>query len=129
MIVEENGLGLKLPAPAVAPEEVARLVAVLREAGGWITAREIAARLGDGADERSVRAAASAATPAVVSFPGSRGYRLFTACTVGEISHAIEAMEAQGKEMFKRANILRRAYHARYREPAAAEVSAELALR
>ena len=63
-------LGLKLPGPAVTPEQIEDLVAVLREGGAWMTAAEIAAKI-EGVTERSIRKVASAAAPAVVSYPGS----------------------------------------------------------
>ncbi len=108
-------LALKLPEPAVSPAEVEQLVAVLREAGDWRTARELAAALGEGANERSVRLVASVACPAVVSFPGSRGYKLWQLCSIEEIDHAIEAFESQGRDMLKRAVLYRQAYHKRFR--------------
>lgn len=106
-------LPLTLPAPEVSPEEVARLVGILSGAEGWMTAKEIAARLG--VSDRHVRLVASAACPAVVSFPGSRGYKLWQLCEVGEILHCIEAFESQGKDMIKRAVMYRQAYHRRFR--------------
>jgi len=111
---EPLDLGLKLPAPAVTPEQVAQLVDVLRAGGGWMTATEIAARI-EGVTERSIRKVASAAAPAVVSYPGSPGYKLWASCTVDEINHAIEAFESQARDMIKRANLFRRAYHRRFR--------------
>lgn len=119
-------LGLKLPAPEVSPEQVERLVAVLRKglhwlteeerlkAGQWMTAAQIASQLTDVSD-RTVRKIASAAAPAVVSFPGSPGYKLWAACSLEEINHAIEAFEAQATDMIKRANLYRQAYHRRFR--------------
>ena len=108
-------LALTLPAPEVSPEEVSRLVAVLQAAQGWMTAKEIAARLGEGVSDRHVRLVASAACPAVVSFPGSKGYKLWQLCEVGEILHCIDAFESQGRDMIKRAVLYRQAYHRRFR--------------
>lgn len=107
-------LGLKLPAPEVPQEQVEQLVAVLREGGGWMTAEEIAGKI-EGTTERRIRKIASAAAPAVVSFPGSPGYKLWAACSVDEINHAIESFEAQATDMIKRANLYRQAYHRRFR--------------
>lgn len=107
-------LGLQLPGPAVPSAEVERLVAVLREGGGWMTAEEIAAKM-EKTTERRIRKVASAAAPAIVSFPGSPGYKLWANCTVEEINHAIEAFESQARDMIKRANLFRRAYHRRFR--------------
>lgn len=111
-------LGFDLPAQTtggrvVSPEDVARLVKILTEAEGWLTAREIAARIGPPANERGIRAAANAACPQVISYPGSPGYRLMSACTIEEINHCIAAIQSQGTEMLKRANLITRAYHKR----------------
>ncbi len=119
-------LGLKLPAPEVSTEQVEQLVNVLlrglhwlpekerTQANGWMTAAQIASQM-EGISDRKVRMIASAAAAAVVSFPGSPGYKLWGACTVDEINHAIEAFEAQARDMIKRANLYRRAYHRRFR--------------
>lgn len=123
MNAETAELGLKLPAPAVTPEQVEQLVAVLRKGAGWMTAEAIALALPrKGTEEkprlvpeREVRKIASAAAPAVVSFPGSPGYKLWAFCTVDEISHAINSFEAQASDMIKRANLYRQAYHRRFR--------------
>lgn len=112
---ETAELPLHLPSPEVSAEEVAQLVAVLTEAAGWLTAKEIAAQMGEGVSDRTVRAIASAACPAVVSFPGSRGYKLWQLCEIGEINHCIEAFESQGSDMIKRAVLYRQAYHRRFR--------------
>lgn len=123
MIERTLELGLKLPAPEVSPEQVKQLVDVLaiglpdtadRKRNGWMTAEEIAAKM-EGAPERKVRKIASAAAPQVVSFPGSPGYKLWGACSVEEINHAIAAFEAQATDMIKRANLYRAAYHRRFR--------------
>lgn len=122
-------LDLKLPAPEVSLEQIEQLVAVLHrglhwlpqeerlKAADWMTAEQIATQM-DGASERKVRKIASAAGAAVVSYPGSPGYKLWGACSVEEINHAIEAFEAQATDMIKRAHLYRLAYHARFRGPA-----------
>lgn len=112
---------VKKPAPAVSTDEVARVIEVLRRGKEWMTAKEIALALGvqpTPSQERRIRAAASVAMPAIVSYPGSPGYRLWSACSVAEIQHAIAAFETQGKEMIKRGVLYRRAYHAGHRGPA-----------
>ena len=107
-------LPIALPKPEFSVEEIAALVAVLREAGGWLTAKVIAARMPEGTTDRAVRALASAACPQVVSFPGSPGYQLWQFCTVKEIQHCIRAFESQGKDMMKRALLYERAYHSQF---------------
>lgn len=112
----ELGFAIEPPSTGgrvVSAEEVERLVNILTDSGGWLTAREIAARIGPPANERTIRAAANAACPAVISYPGSPGYRLMSTCTVEEINHSIAAFQSQGTEMLKRANLIARAYHRR----------------
>jgi hypothetical protein len=103
------------PAPVASPDEVEQMLAVLRAAGDWMPAKAIAAQMGGGTGDRDVRAIASAACPAVVSFPGSKGYKLWELCTVEEIAHCIDAFESQGRDMIKRAVLYRQAYHRRFR--------------
>lgn len=106
-------LPLREPAPAVTPEQVELLVAALRACDGQATAAVLGVMMS--VKDRKVREIASAAAPAVVSFPGSPGYKLWAHCSVDEINHAIEAFESQGKDMLKRANLYRQAYHKRFR--------------
>ena len=118
MSMTTTELGLRIPGPDVAPEDVARLVAILSKADpakskGWLTARDIVALIGPEVDERSIRATANAACPAVISYPGSPGYKLIARCTVAEIQHAIAAFQSQGMEMLKRAQLISRGYHSR----------------
>lgn len=132
----ELDLPLQMPAPAVSADAVELLVKILagaeawlkaqeiEDAEGWMTANQIAGQMGDDVTERAVRKVASAAAPAVVSFPGSRGYKLWQLCSVEEINHCIESFESQGKDMFKRAILYRRAYHARFRGAPPAERAA-----
>ena len=108
-------LSVRTPAPDVSVEEVALLVRVLGELKGWATAGDLAAHLGSGYNDRKVRAIAAAAMPQIVSFPGSPGYRLFQYCTVEELDRCINAFEAQGRDMLKRAVLYRQAYHKFYR--------------
>jgi hypothetical protein len=120
MQLAADELALTLPTPEVSLDEIEQLVGVLRqapdaEADGWLTAVEIAAKMGKGVTDRKVRKIASAACPAVVSFPGSKGYKLWQRCTVAEVTHCIEAFESQGKDMMKRAVLYRRAYHRTFR--------------
>lgn len=125
-VAETLDLGLKLPAPDATPEQVEQLMIALRAglhwppeeecnaAAGWMTATQLAAQI-SGWTDRKVRKVAAVAAPAVVSYPGSPGYKLWAACTVEEINHAIEAMEAQAGDMIKRAQVYRLAYHRRFR--------------
>lgn len=86
---------------------------VLSEKNEWLTAEELAALLKF--NDRKVRKVAAAAMPQVVSYPGSPGYRLFSACTLEEINHCIEAFQSQGRDMFKRSSLYLQAYHRRFR--------------
>lgn len=101
------------PAPVATVEDVDQVINVLRQATGWMTAREISEALGDTINDRKVRKVASAAAPQIVSYPGSPGYRLFSRCTVEEINHCINATESQGNDMIKRSVLYRTAYHQR----------------
>ncbi len=116
-------LALKLPSPEVSPDAVALLIRALQaHPEKWLTAEQLALACGvfDVIEDqnivtekhlRRIRRIASAAVPQVLSWPGSPGYRLSTANTVPEIKHAIEALESQGKDMIRRANVYRMAYH------------------
>jgi biotin operon repressor len=112
-------LRVKAP-PAPRTEQVEKLVAVLSEEKDWLSAKEIAMKLSLGslseaAIERHVRKVAAASAPRVLSYPGSPGYKLWELCSIEEINHCIEAFECQGRDMFKRANVYRMAYHRRFR--------------
>lgn len=128
----ELELFLNLPEPEISPEQVQQLVAILVKAdehrsalppptgkrkppAGWLTATEIAAIFGGETTDREVRAIANAACPAVVSFPGSPGYKLWQLCTIEEINHCIESIESQAKDMMRRSVMYRQAYHRRFR--------------
>lgn len=112
MTETQTELGLATPAPKVTQEQVKRVVAVLAQAGRWMTRREICAALGEGESaERWVRLVAAACAPRIVSFPGSKGYALWQHCTVDEILHTIEAFDSQGRDMIRRGNIYRQALH------------------
>jgi len=100
--------------PALSVADVEALVARLQGAG-WVSAADLAGRLGDGWSDRKVRAAARAAAPGVVSFPGSRGYKLWAACTPEEILHAIDAFESQARDMQQRAHLYQSAWHKGFR--------------
>lgn len=102
------------PERQVNPEDVEALVRVL-QGKGWMLAEQIAAALGGTWTDRKVRSVCAASVPGVLSFPGSKGYKLWAECTVEEIDHAINAIEKQAAEMTQRAFHYRRAYHARFR--------------
>jgi hypothetical protein len=132
---DTDQLALRLPeasGPEVSAAEIAQLIDVLRNGwqrarpgeteaerarreSGWLTAVEIAALIGGEIDDRRVRKIASAARPAVVSFPGSKGYKAWELCTIDEAGHCIETFESQGSEMIKSAVLYRQAYHRRFR--------------
>ncbi len=108
-------LSVRTGAPAISPEDVAKLVCSLHELAGWATAADLAEYLGEGYNDRKVRAIAAAAMPQIVSYPGSPGYRLFQHCTIEELDRCIDAFESQGRDMLKRAVLYRQAYHRRFR--------------
>ncbi len=113
-------LGIAPPAPKISPEDVARVVGILRAHGGWMSAREIATEIGKLGGptrdwDRRVRAIASAARPQIVSFAGAPGYRLIEFCTMDEIDHCLSAWHAVGVDAFKTEVCYLRAYHSRFR--------------
>jgi hypothetical protein len=116
-------------APVVRATHVKALVHELRKAGDWCTRKQLAALIGDGkpAWERKVRAIASVSAPQVVSFPGSPGYKLLSACTEEEIEHCIHALRAQATDMGRRANLYQHALNQR-RTGRTVEVQESLAL-
>jgi hypothetical protein len=126
----ELGLTIASSGPTFNPYQVAAVIGVLRRNGGWMTATEIADVMGNKSEafERRVRACASVGAPAVVSYPGSPGYKFWDFCSVEEIDHCINAFEAQGKDMIRRAHVYRMAYHRKHRVDAPAGVQQALAL-
>jgi hypothetical protein len=122
MRTEQLDLQVKTPAPEVTQEMIERMISVLRgaPAGGWMTAREISDAMGEASSsfDRRVRAIASSAMPEIVSYPGSRGYKLFGRCTIEEIQHCISAFQSQGTDMLKRSVVYSAAYHRRHRSSA-----------
>ncbi|MEO6001525.1 MAG: hypothetical protein ABIZ04_20900 [Opitutus sp.] len=123
-------LPVKSHVPIVKQAEVRAVLVVLRRSRDWMTARQICEAVGtySTALERKVRACASVAAPAIVSFPGSPGYKFWDFCTVQEIDRCIDALESQGKDMIKRANVYRIAYHRKHREPIEVPTQEALAL-
>ncbi len=101
---EQAELQLRLKAArAVHKDSVAELCELLR-GRGWRTARDLR-RLRPQWSERFVRLLAGAAGGAVISFPGSPGYRLtaeLTAAEIPELEHAAAALLAQAREMARR---------------------------
>ena len=116
-VQEEMCFDAALPkdkATSVSVAEVAALVTILKDRD-WTPAEALAGLLGKGWTDRKVRAVASACVPNVVSYPGSPGYKLWDACTIEEINHAIAAFESQARDMTQRAILYRNAYHRRFR--------------
>lgn len=105
-------LGLKIPGPEVAPEEVEKLVEFLR-GRGWLRAAEIEAALGT--NDRKLRAIAEHSEGRILS--GQRGYRLFDRTTpLAEADLAAAWLESQGRKMLLRGAAIRRVYHRYARE-------------
>jgi hypothetical protein len=74
---------------------VADLVEFLR-GRGWMTAAQVSAATGW--DDRKVRELASQSDE-VISFPGSKGYKLLGACTADEYEHYRLARRNQARAM------------------------------
>ena len=104
-------------APEVSEAEIAQLLTLLagpceEKMQRWFPGRVIQAALGW--DERKVRAASRAARPRVVSYPGSKGYKLWELCTVPEHDKCLKAFRAQRDDMDASLLIFTRAYHSHY---------------
>lgn len=102
--------------PTVTPADVERLVAVLSD-GAWATAATLAAAIYGApteAHKRRVRAIASASAPGIVSWPGSPGYKLLSACTVAELHACVDAYGSQTDDMRRRRDLYRRALYRRH---------------
>lgn len=89
------------------------LEGILWSDGGWVSAKEILRRMGLPSSEsakRDIRRLANG-TPCVIS--GVHGYRHLDRASTSEVSHSIQFYESQAREMFARANRLRRRAHSR----------------
>ena len=105
-------LQLKNKAPAITEADVELLCERLR-GRDWQLARQLCEE--HAYNDRSLRAIAAASDGRIIS--GQRGYRLNDrSATVEEIDHAATWLEAQAREMLKRAAAIRRRYH-RYARP------------
>jgi hypothetical protein len=109
-------LGLRIPGPEVAPEDVEQMIRFL--AGkGWLRAVEIEAATG--ASDRKMRAIAQHSAGRILS--GQQGYRLFDRSTpLEEADRAASWLESQAREMLRRGAEIRRVYHRYAREQKAA---------
>ena len=99
------------PPEPVTPTDIDRLCDFLRDYGGWITARQIAAVLGF--KDRKVRQLAEHSAGRIVSGPGCPGYRHFDHCTVDELAHVAKQLRSQGRAMIARSIRLQRLAHQR----------------
>lgn len=109
-------------APTITAYDVERLVDTLGALADWATAGQLSTILW-GADtegnKRRVRALASAAGSGVVSYPGSKGYKLWKLCTTDEIHACIAAYTAQTEDMRRRLTLYRVRLHRENPAPAA----------
>lgn len=80
----------------VTPDHVKWLINRLR-GNGWVTSSDLGASTEN--EKRAVRAIAAATNGAVVSYPGSPGYKLLDECTLEELRHGDRAMRSQLREM------------------------------
>jgi hypothetical protein len=84
--------------------EVGNLLRLL-DSRGWLTAEQICNAQGwqvnDG-NKRKIRSIA-AATPKILSYPGSPGYRLTRQATADERDRAVNTLRSQSKQMDRRA--------------------------
>jgi hypothetical protein len=119
-------------APEVSAEEIARAFEIL-QGRDWMTAEEIALAMfhptlaqsiaksgglrysASESDKRKVRAIANASDGRILSYPGSKGYKLTREATVEEIQNATAKLRHQAGEMHQRALEIDRVYHAKKR--------------
>lgn len=79
--------------------EIDRLIHLL-DGRDWLTAAQISQATG--LSDRKIRSIA-AATPKILSYPGSPGYRLTRQATPEERDRAVSTLRSQAKSMDKRA--------------------------
>lgn len=77
---------------------------------GWLKASAIM-QLRPDWTERSIRLFASASVGRVMSFPGSRGYRLTIEASAEERDEAVAKLRHQASEMGQRASAIARVHH------------------
>lgn len=65
--------------------------------------------------ERIVRACARKARPRIVSYPGSRGYRLWEDCTTKDLHSCMDGFRRQRDDMDESYLIYTRAFHGGYK--------------
>lgn len=107
--------------PVITPADVALLETILAEFGDWMLAKHVAVSWrwqekypqGDRtratwlvAQERKIRAIASGSAGSIISFPGSKGYKLRVLASSDEIQTAIAKLKHQGIEMMARATAI-----------------------
>ena len=100
--------------PVIEAADVERLIEALSAATDWMLAADLAARIYGAPTEtnkRRVRAAAAAAGDGVVSYPGSRGYKLWRRCTVDELHACLASWQAQTEDMRRRRDLYRMRLH------------------
>ncbi len=107
----------KAPAPKVGPGDVALLCRVLR-GQGWLTAQEIVNLLNTpeyaiGWTDRYIRAVAETSDGAILSYPGSPGYKVFDEATEKECAHCDAAWASQIERMTARRTHYQRRHHKR----------------
>ena len=99
-----------IPSPAHRlAADLARLVAILDEAGRWLHADEIR-RLEPRLCARRVRQLAEAAEGEIISCT-SRGYRLTRHATPDEVRHSLADLRSRAKKLLSRYAATSRAWH------------------
>lgn len=107
-------------APEIQPSEIATLTDLL-EGRDWLTAEQIATQLLNAGLigttnslenlKRRIRAIANASEGRILSYPGSKGYKLTKQATLEEIATAKNKLMHQAGEMQARALQIDRVYH------------------
>lgn len=100
---------LELTPPPVATD-TAWLETLMLNAGGWLTAADIATRTGHLVDDRQIRRLASASLNII---SGDKGYRHADKSSIEELHHAASRLDSQSDKMKLRANRIRQYAHQR----------------
>lgn len=94
----------------VTPRDIAWFCTQLRDADGWRTSTDLGAKTEK--EKRWLRQVAEKSDGAIVSYPGSPGYKLFDKCLPEDFRHGRNATISQTKKMAAKWNRVERRMHA-----------------
>jgi hypothetical protein len=99
---------IRLPALRVSSREVLQFCARL-QGKGWQTSTQLGAKTER--EKRHLRLIAELSDGAIVSYPGSPGYKLFDECEPEDFRHGRYATRAQIRKMFEKWRKIERRMH------------------